>query len=550
MSQIIESARESLASWLEAKPHNFYDADRHLHSTLRLRLGETTLARHEASFSAFGALAAGPIDGWARITNQAANLPRLERYDGIGRRTETIVFHPDYHAIGRAVYRTGVMSGYAEPGGESAQLVFFYLLGQDGEAGHCCPLACTAGLIKLIQRRGDKDLQARFLPALLDADYDTHAHGSQFLTEVQGGSDVGANALRAEPDGAGGWLLSGEKWFCSAADAQLYLVTARPAGAAGGTGGLGAFIVPRLLEDGQPNGIHLRRLKDKLGTRSMASAEIDFVGAHAVAIGEATGAFKDVVEVVLDTSRLYNAMACAAAMRRAEIEARAYGTARQAFGGSIERFPLVRRSLALIAAETRAAVASTFYTSTLADRMAVGRGGDEVYRLLVNVNKYWTSVRNTQVLREAIEVLGGNGAIEEFSVLPRLYRDAIVLESWEGTHNVLCAQIARDIARYALDRPYLDDLRTRLAAIREVPAAVAELLERLPRELDAIARMHGDAAALAMRPFVEHLALGQQSVCLLEQGDALAADHLLSLHLPRAETPAETLGRIDALLAS
>src|SRR5262249_34506396 len=157
--------------------------------------------------------------------------------------------------------------------------------GQNGEAGHCCPLACTAGLIKLLQRRGSAELQARFLPRLLDADYDTHAHASQFLTEIQGGSDVGANALPATPDGPGGWLLDGEKWFCSAADAQLYLVTARVAGRSGGTGGLGAFIVPRLLDDGQVNGIHLRRLKDKLGTRSMASAEIDFRSATALAIG-------------------------------------------------------------------------------------------------------------------------------------------------------------------------------------------------------------------------------------------------------------------------
>src|SRR5262249_27218043 len=160
--------------------------DRHLRATLRLRLGESALARREAGFSAFGELAAGPIDGWARLTNQAPNLPRLERYDGIGRRTEAIVFHPDYHAIAPPLYRTGVMSGSAERGGETAQLVLFYLLGQDGEAGHCCPLACTAGLIKLVQRRGSEALKARFLPSLLDPNYDTHAHASQFLTEIQG----------------------------------------------------------------------------------------------------------------------------------------------------------------------------------------------------------------------------------------------------------------------------------------------------------------------------------------------------------------------------
>src|SRR5690606_6749602 len=172
-----------------------------------------------------------------------------------------------------------VMSVLEEPGQNMLSLALFYLSALNGEAGHNCPLACTAGLIKVLQAEGAAALKERYLPRLLDSNYETLFHGAQFLTEVQGGSDVGANGATAtplDPETEGTWLINGEKWFCSNVTADLALVTARVADQGEGTAGLGLFLVPRLLEDGRLNGMTIHRLKEKLGTRSMASAEVSF----------------------------------------------------------------------------------------------------------------------------------------------------------------------------------------------------------------------------------------------------------------------------------
>ena len=220
-----------------------------------------------------------------RRANLPENLPRLERFSAVGERIEDVV-HSRTTIAGESIYGSGAMSVYAEPGNNLLALALFYISSYNGEAGHNCPLACTAGVIKTLQQVGSESLREKYLPRLLDPIYNTRYHGAQFLTEVQGGSDVGANSCRATETrsrGTGTWLLNGEKWFCSN-------VTARtsPSSPPGPRtqrrepGGSGSFLVPRHLDDGKPNGVHIRRLKDKLGTRSLATAEIDFRDAHRV----------------------------------------------------------------------------------------------------------------------------------------------------------------------------------------------------------------------------------------------------------------------------
>lgn len=466
------SARRELAAWLETMRTSAWDADPHVRAiAARLRPDAAP------QLAAFGADVADRLDTLARESNRDENLPRLSRFDGIGRRTEQIVFHPSYHSLGQAAYATGVMSRYAARGNELETLLFTYLYAQNGEAGHACPLACTAGMIKILQAdvRGAPEatwapLRAHWLERLLDPNYETHFHASQFLTEIQGGSDVGTNAVLAVQD-EHGWSLTGEKWFCSVADAHLFLVTARTEGASDGTRGLSAFVVPRLLADGAPNGFHLRRLKTKLGTRSMASAEIDFDGARAWPVGD----FKRVVEVVLDTSRLYNAICSAGMLQRCAREATAYAENRHAFGRPIRDFPGVARKLDRLNTEAHAARGLTFLLADQADRIATGHQGPDdpgAHRMLVNLNKYWTSYAGTSACRDAIEVFGGNGAIEDFSVLPRLLRDSIVCEAWEGGHDVLCAQALRDTRRLGLLAPMARWLHS-LAHTEETHAALS-----------------------------------------------------------------------------
>lgn len=470
------------------RPANFAH-DPVLSAALDDHLAPARRAAFAAELEAFGGVAATTLDALARETNRDENLPRLRAYDGRGGRTEAVEFHPGYHEQGRITYGTGIMGRFAEAGGEAEAMALYHVLAQNGESGHGCPLACTAGLIRLLQREGTAEQRARLLPRLTDPNYDTHAHASQFLTEAQGGSDVGANRLRAEPAGDGRMRLYGTKWFCSVVDAQLWLVTARPDGAPEGTRGLGCFVMERHLNDGTPNGFRIRRLKYKLGTRSMASAEIDFEGALAEPLGPLDRGFRNVVEVVLNTSRVFNAFAAAGIMRRAYTEARAYAHARTAFGRPIAGFALVQRTLARLRAESAAALVGTMHLVERAPgapaRVPAPTGA--ALRMLVNLNKYATAVACTTAVRDAIEVLGGNGAIEEFSVLPRLLRDSIVVEAWEGAHNVLAAQLERDARARGMLEPLLDHL----GALVHAAPLTAETAALPARFAAAAARLRG-----------------------------------------------------------
>jgi len=375
-----------------------------------------------------------------------------------------VQFHPAYDRAGQAVWASGIVGAEAEE-----QAALFYLLAQAGEGGHACPVVCTAGLVRALKTRASGQLRERFLPPLLETDYARAQRGAQFLTERHGGSDVGANRVEAVPEGEA-WRLYGEKWFCSVADADQFLVTARPRGAPGGTRGIGCFLVPR-----SGGGFRIRRLKDKLGTRALATGEIEFDGAAALPIGPLEEGFRTAVSV-LNTSRWLNAVGSAGLMRRAVDVASEFAREREAFGRRIATFPLIRENLAVMKAEADAALASTAELTDLVAGINRGEASeDDVawHRVLVNANKFVTSMAATRVVRRGIETLGGNGTIEDFSPLPRLWRDAIVFESWEGTHNVLCAQVLRDLGRMgALD----------LAVERA--GASGELAARLQRSVD------------------------------------------------------------------
>lgn len=526
----IDDGRRDLLAWDAAHPKNFYASDLDLARTIRTRLGAERYQAEKNGLEKAGEMAATELGRLAREVNLDENLPRLERYSGLGVRTEEIVFHPSYHQIGQLIWSTGVLSRYGEPGNETAQLALLYLFTQHGEFGHACPLACTAGLIKVLMAAGSEAQKSAWLPGLLATRYEDRIHASQFLTEVQGGSDVGANAVVAKPNGDGSFAIHGEKWFCSVADAQVFLMTARPEGAPEGTRGLGAFLVPRTLKSGEVNEFYIRRLKRKLGTRAMASAELDFRGAYAEPIGPLDRGFKNVVERVLDTSRVFNAVVCASSMRRAYVEASLYAKHRQAFGQPIETFGLVKEHLATLHAEAIAATAATFRLVDLGDRAAKNELGERslaARRVAVNVNKYWTSVRNTQMVRLAMEVLGGNGTIESFSVLPQLYRDAMVLESWEGTHNVLVAQVLRDAERLGLDRAFVEELGASIERAK-VPAAHAHRAERLATGLAALANVKGPIDQRYGRRIVDQMAILHAGVAMLEELAANPDDKTLA----------------------
>ncbi|MGE0887001.1 MAG: acyl-CoA dehydrogenase family protein [Blastocatellales bacterium] len=511
-SPTAEQGREDLNQWERSQPTNFYETDRHLQNLLAMLWGEKRLKKHAQRLLKFGGEAATIVDAAARRANLAEHLPRLDRFTVTGERTENLLQSADHHLAGRHIYGSGVMSVYAEPENNLLAMALFYISSYNGEAGHNCPVSCTAGIIKTLQHAGGEELKAKYLPQLLDDDYDRLLHGAQFLTEVQGGSDVGANACTATPLDAktNKWLINGEKWFCSNASADLILMTARPVGAAGGTKGLGLFLVPRHLDDGTLNGIYLRRLKDKLGTKSMATAEMDFKDAVGYQIGEAGQGFLHAMNFVINTSRLYNAVGSAGAARRAYVIAQTYAEHRRAFGAAIKNFPLIQEVLAEMKSETMAITSGSLYLAHLRDEIEAGRADDatkKFFRLMINLNKYRSSISATDVIRRGIEVLGGNGAMENFSVLPRLLRDSVIFEAWEGAHGTLIAQSVRDCQRSKLHEAYFDHLRQTFDAIgnSELKARALAKLQELRGELESALALDELSAGVFFRELADRM---------------------------------------------
>jgi len=551
-----DTARRDLAAWRDDFPEDPYLADTPLRAALARSLPPARLALLEARASAFARDVTRVVGPAAVRYEQRDHLPELARFDGIGRRTESVAFDPAYDAAGDVVWASGLVSLSGTPGSAYEQATLLYLLSLEGEAGHACPATCTIGLARALRRVADDGVRERFLPSLVDPVYATAVRGSQFLTEVQGGSDVGANVCRARPEGDDTYRITGEKWFCSVADAGQFFLTARVEGAGAGTRGLGSFVVPREL-GGAPNGFALRRLKDKLGTRGLASGEIDFDGARAWPVGPVEHGFRTAVGIVLNTSRWMTAVGDAGMMRRAYLEAAAYAVHRRAFGQPIGGFPAVRRTLADMASVSAGALHLVLVLTGLEDRIDDGSAGDAdvlLHRFLVNLAKYLVSGQATDVVHAAIEVLGGNGAIEDFSVLPRLYRDAMVYESWEGSHNVLVAQVLNDLRRL----PILDEvdrwLRAAVASVAD-DALAARLVGELDAVLGAARSCMADeiVGAWRFRDVVGRFGVLAEACLLAGAGEGAMARHLVATRLSpgyRIEDDHDLVGRVEAVLAA
>jgi hypothetical protein len=545
--------RALLRSWAASRPTSFWDGDPDCQRMLTRRLGPERLAAIRPALQQAG-IDAVAMDADCALLDRPENLPRLEAWSRFGERTDEVVFHPAHHEVGRRVWSSGVLSVLGTPGRVVEHAALTYLFGGNGEVPHLCSLACTAGLIKAIQRAGGARMREQWLPRLLDADYDRRWHAAQFLTEVQGGSDVGANACVARPDAdePGTWRISGEKWFCSNVSADLYAVSARPEQGAAGTAGVGLFVVPRLSDDGRPNGVLVRRLKNKLGTRTLPTAEVDFAGARAWPLGRVEEGFKLLMGVVINTSRLAVATGACGIMRRAWVEASTYARVREAFGHRLADFPAVRQQLAEVRALSLAGLALTLFVADREDHLA--RAGtapedDALYRVAVNLAKYTCSVDAGLAVHHAIEILGGNGTIEDFGPLPRLYREVPVQESWEGPHNTLMAQLLRDTARAKMHHALIDRARELLLGVQR--PALASLRERALAALgdagarwDALLQRDPDEAGLHLRRLAGRLARVMQVALLLEDAGAsgeevpaAAAGLLLARDVTRGHEP-------------
>jgi putative acyl-CoA dehydrogenase len=423
----------------------------------------------------------GRADTFALAARANRFPPELHTHDRFGNRLDEVVFDPAWHELMRLAMGEGEHCAPwrdARPGAQVARSAA-YLLHAEVENGTQCPLTMTFAALPVLRRHAAAlpGAAEQWLAGLLGRDYDsrslpvtakTSALVGMGMTERQGGSDVRANVTRAEPAGDGMYRLTGHKWFFSAPMCDAHLVLAQAAG------GLSCFFLPRFLPDATRNAVRLERLKDKLGNRSNASAEVSFEGARAWLLGEEGRGVPVIIEMVQQT-RLDCAIGSAGLIRAAAAQALHHATYRRAFGKPLVEQPLMQSVLADLVLEAEAAIALVL---RLARAFEAGAPAPEsaFARLVTPAVKYWVCKRAPPVVAEALEVLGGNGYVEECP-LPRMYREAPLNSIWEGSGNVMCLDVLR--------------------AARREPAAVDALLAELALARGADARLDGHVAALA-----------------------------------------------------
>jgi alkylation response protein AidB-like acyl-CoA dehydrogenase len=385
-----------------------------------------------------------------------AHPPTLTRYDPWGARVDRVDTAPGWETQRRAAARHAVVAmpflrEARELFGTGARVVQHAVLHlyAPESATFSCPVAMSDGAAALLSRpEVDPALRDAWLPRLISTDPDTAVTSGQWMTESQGGSDISRSqtSARETPDG---WRLSGEKWFCSAADSAMAIALARPAGAGAGSRVLAPFLVPRYAPDGGPApGVRLHRLKDKLGTRAVPTAEIGLDDAYAHPVGDPTQPGLHRMMTVVLVARLHNAAAAAGGMRRGLDYAKAYAAGRTVAGGRLADNPLHRATLSGLAVYAHAAYALTAHAFGLLGRVEVD--GDPVaeaeLRLVAPLAKLATGRWAVAAASEYLECFGGAGYVEDTGV-PRLLRDAQVLPIWEGTTNVLSLDVLRATAR-------------------------------------------------------------------------------------------------------
>ncbi len=455
---------------------------------------------------------------WAREANR--NPPQLQAFSATGERSDTVLYHPAYHELMAYLKRHGVSSGpWADPkpGAHVARAALFQLFAEV-EGGALCPTTMTYASVPAITRQ--PKLAATWLPKVLSPEYDprflpglqkTGATLGMGMTEKQGGSDVRSNTTFAEPAGHDAWgeiyNLTGHKWFLSAPMSDAFLVLAQTAP------GPSCFFVPRFLPDGSVNDIRIERLKDKLGDRSNASSEVEFWNAQGWLVGEAGRGIPTILEMGTWT-RLDCVLGSAGLMRGATAIALHHAHHRSAFGKLLVQQPLMMNVLADLALETEAAQSLALRLAGAFDRRSNEREA-LLLRLITPAAKYWVCKRGPTLAAEAMEVLGGNGYVEE-NLAAGIYRQIPVNSIWEGSGNVMCLDVLRALRKHPdTVNALLSEIEPALGRHEAFDRHVSWLKDSLH------SREHNEASG---RRLTQGIALGMQSALLLRYSSDDVAD--------------------------
>ncbi|MFQ5513227.1 MAG: isovaleryl-CoA dehydrogenase [Myxococcota bacterium] len=464
-----------------------------------------------------------------RLANR--NTPELRTHDRFGHRIDQVEFDPAWHEVMRTAMAHELHClpwRHAEPGAHVARNAMTYMLAQI-EAGSGCPITMAFACVPTLRQQ--PDVAAEWEPRILETEYDPRDRPApekrsvligMAMTEKQGGSDVRANTTRATPLGRPGsgqaYTLVGHKWFCSAPFCDAFLTLAKTE-----EDRLSCFLVPRWRPDGTRNPIHLQRLKDKLGNRSNASAEIEYPGTWAVLIGEEGRGVRTIIEMVHHT-RLDCVAGSAGLMRQAIAQAAYHARFRTAFGHKLQDQPLMQNVLTDLALESEAATTLMLRLSRSYDERPHDAAQNAFARIATAVAKYWVCKRAPHMVYEAMECLGGNGYVEE-SILPRIFREAPVNAIWEGSGNVICLDVLRAMVREPETLPaFLDELRLARGGDARLDAGVAELEKELADPADA---------ELRARRVVEHMAVLLQASLLVRHAPSSVAEAFSASRLAR-----------------
>jgi acyl-CoA dehydrogenase len=521
-----KSERYRTGNYRGAVGLNWYRSDPSLQSTMAYYLQPAELAVAEPHLTRIGELMGGDVARWAEETDR--NPPRLERYDRWGHDVSRVIQPPSFTASKRAVLSAQRdLRQELKSAGVSPSLPLFaanYLLDQ-ADIGLGCALGTGGNMVKaLVAAFAPADVREHVLAKFASGEWEGET--AQLLTERTGGSDLGALETTARRDGDDAWLLNGFKWFASNCDGKVFVVLAKPEGAPDSSRGVATFLVLRSRRDGSRNGIRIRRLKDKLGTRSVASGEVEFVDAEAFLLsGEPSRSLAEAgshdgkglgrMMELTNTARLGIALFALGNARRALVESLCFARQRRAFDEPLINKPLMRRKLAEMIVDVEAAQALVFDSTGFPNHHQPLKVRQ---RIAVPVTKLKVCRLGITMASAAIEIHGGNGYIENWPVA-RLLRDAQVNTIWEGPDNILCLDVRRGIERLQAHEPLLSRLRDAVSVSDDDETArlVSRRIDDLEAAITAWTKLPAEVAEARLFPLAQFMGDVYAGALLTEQ---------------------------------
>mgnify|MGYP000114906131 CR=1 FL=1 len=507
------------------KSSNFYESDIILQNIIKNYFSDEALSFMSEHYQKIGKHAASDLDKHAMLADK--NPPQLVKRDFYGEEINKIEFHPAYKSMLRIALDSNMLhvkwdTNLRNKFKEQAHAMGFgsFFLFAMCDIGLHCPLCMTDGLAKVVNDYCSEEDKNRILKAISSKEIETFFSGAMFLTEKSGGSDVGRNLVKATHFKDDLYYLNGEKWFCSNANAEVILALAREEGSQDGIKGLSLFLIEKTLVDGSENYMNKIRLKDKLGVKSMASAEIILTDTIGKRIGKQGEGFKIMAEMV-NISRIHNALASTAVARRALIEAYEYAINRTTFNKTLIDHALMKRNFLELGSLN---VANMYLLWKAIKEMDKAELGDETsankLRLLTPMLKKWSAQEGVYITRESMEIMGGIGYIED-GIMPKLMRDIMVLPIWEGAGNIQYLDMLRAASKSSGLQLIFEEIATCLPKAENHKDWIASELKGLQQLISEINELKNPDTIQASAPlFFDRLTnLYQVAILVNEKND-------------------------------